>query len=168
MFYLLANNTFRGSQQAINTQVDAMKIGRQIAEQALECHRRTLDSSPGKYIFIQLNHWIPFNFLIQKLWIFFTDGSPDPEDDLLSTLNTLPPPISLFADIPPNIDPVHSFSPVRPLINGIAQPRINGVTGTQHSNDPSYFFNHLEQYFHWTFVSWFFPSYCRNQTLTEN
>lgn len=50
--YLLADNTFRGSQRAINTQVDAMKIGRQIAEQALECHRRTLDSSSGIFRFI--------------------------------------------------------------------------------------------------------------------
>lgn len=53
----------------------------------------------------------------------------------MSTLNTLPPPISLFSDIPPDIDPVHALSPVRPRINGIAQPRINGVTGTSHSNE---------------------------------
>lgn len=48
---MLANNTMRGSQRAINTQIDAMKIGRQIAEQALESHRRTLDSSSGDFFF---------------------------------------------------------------------------------------------------------------------
>lgn len=146
---MLANNTFRGSQRAINTQVDAMKIGRQIAKQALESLRSTLDSSPGK-----CSACIPSMEMKQKLGSIenhgfnFTDGSPDPEDHLITTLNTLPPPISLFADIPPDIVPVHSFSPVQPRINGIAQPRTNGVTRTTHSNDPFYFLHYLEQNFH--------------------
>lgn len=95
----------------INTHIEASKIGRQIAVQVLDYHRRAGDSSSGNKLTIEMQ-------MDSKLIFSFAECSPDPENRVPNAANQLPSSGENSTTGNENGNDGRSSLPSQPRING--------------------------------------------------